>query len=106
MVWGLGEKDPIIKIILSSAVAYLETIIALLSQQIKMIEKQAMDKISLTESFKWLSTINGVGKILAMVIMMEVGDIDRFKKVGNYCSYCLGNRRTRYQLSADFASVL
>ena len=82
------------------------TIIALLSQQIKMIKKQVMDKISLTESFKWLSTINGVGKILAMVIMMEVGDIDRFKKVGNYCSYCLGNRRTRYQLSADFASVL
>ena len=23
-----------------------------------------------------------------MVIMMEVGDIGRFKKVGNYCSYC------------------
>jgi transposase len=64
------------------------TIIALLSQQIKMIEKQAMGKIGLTESFKWLSTINGVGKILAMVIMMEVGDINRFKKVGNYCSYC------------------
>lgn len=64
------------------------SIIGLLSQQIKMIEKQAMDKISLTERFKWLSTINGVGKILAMVIMMEVGDINRFKKVGNYCSYC------------------
>lgn len=59
-----------------------------LSQQIKLIEKQAMEKIGLTESFKWLSTINGVGKILAMVIMMEVGDIARFKKVGNYCSYC------------------
>ena len=63
-------------------------IIDLLSREIKMIEKQAMGKIGLTEPFKWLSTINGVGKILAMVIMMEVGDIDRFKKVGNYCSYC------------------
>ncbi len=64
------------------------SIIDLLSKQIKMIEKQATNKISLTEPFKWLSTINGVGKILAMVIMMEAGDMGRFKKVGNYCSYC------------------
>ena len=63
-------------------------IIGFFSQQIKMIEKKALDKIGLTDRFKWLSTINGVGKILAMVIMMEVGDIGRFKKVGNYCSYC------------------
>ena len=64
------------------------SIIDLLSQQIKLIEKHAMGKIGLTEPFKWLSTIDGVGNILAMVIMMEVGNIDRFKKVGNYCSYC------------------
>ena len=64
------------------------SIIDLLSVQIKLIEKQVMEKIGLTEPFKWLSTITGVGKILAMVIMMEVGDIGRFKKVGNYCSYC------------------
>ncbi len=64
------------------------SIIGMLSKQIIMIEKQAMSKIGLTESFKWLSTITGVGNILAMVIMMEVGDIGRFKKVGNYCSYC------------------
>lgn len=64
------------------------SIIDSLSQQIKMIEKQAMDNVRLKEPFKWLSTITGVGKILAMVIMMEVGDIKRFKTVGNYCSYC------------------
>ncbi|MDD2389633.1 MAG: IS110 family transposase [Desulfobacterales bacterium] len=64
------------------------SIIELLSQQVKMIEKQAMGTIGLSERFKWLSTITGVGKILAMTIMMEVGDIARFEKVGNYCSYC------------------
>ena len=64
------------------------SIIGLLSQQIKMIEKQALGRIGLAEPFKWLTTINGVGNILAMVIMMEVGDIGRFEKVGNYCSYC------------------
>jgi transposase len=30
----------------------------------------------------------GVGKILAMTIMMETGPLDRFPKVGNYVSYC------------------
>ena len=59
-----------------------------LSQQIKLIEKQALSKIRLSEPFKWLTTITGVGKILAMVIMMEVGEINRFEKVGNYSSYC------------------
>ncbi len=81
--------------LLFTAQRYL-SIIDLLSQQIKMIEKKAMGKIGLTETFKWLSTINGVGKILAMVIMMEVGDIARFKKVGNYCSYCRCVRSERF----------
>jgi transposase len=33
-------------------------------------------------------TMKGVGDILAMTIMMEVGDITRFDSVGNYSSYC------------------
>ena len=31
---------------------------------------------------------NRIGKILALTIMFEVGDISRFAKVGNYSSYC------------------
>ena len=30
----------------------------------------------------------GIGNILAMTIMLEVGDISRFAKVGNFASYC------------------
>ena len=30
----------------------------------------------------------GVGRVLALTIMMETGPIDRFPKVGNYVSYC------------------
>ena len=71
-------------------------VISLLSEQIKMMEKQAKDTLGLSETFKWLSTIPGVGKILAMVIMMEVGDISRFRKVGNYCSYCRCVRSERF----------
>ena len=35
-----------------------------------------------------LQTIPGVGNILALTIMLEVGDINRFANVGNYASYC------------------
>ena len=30
----------------------------------------------------------GVGRVLALTIMMETGPIDRFADVGNYVSYC------------------
>ena len=30
----------------------------------------------------------GIGDILGLTIMLEVGDISRFPKVGNYSSYC------------------
>ncbi len=33
-------------------------------------------------------TIPGIGKILGLTIMLEVGDIRRFPTVGNYSSYC------------------
>ena len=33
-------------------------------------------------------TIPGIGNILAMTIMLEVGDIGRFARVGNFASYC------------------
>jgi transposase len=30
----------------------------------------------------------GIGQILGLTIMLEVGDINRFPKVGNFSSYC------------------
>jgi transposase len=30
----------------------------------------------------------GIGKVLGLTITYEVGDIDRFAKVGNFASYC------------------
>jgi transposase len=32
-------------------------------------------------------TVPGIGKILALTIMLETGDIDRFDDVGHYVSY-------------------
>jgi transposase len=42
----------------------------------------------LKKSYRLLLTIPGVGKILALVIMLETGPIRRFATVGDYGSYC------------------
>ena len=62
--------------------------IGFLSQQIRSIEKAVLAKVKLRPEFVILLTIPGIGKILALTIMLEVGDIRRFAKAGNYASYC------------------
>jgi transposase len=52
------------------------------------IEKQVKSQIGLRKEFVLLQTIPGIGDILGLTIMLEVGDINRFSKVGNYSSYC------------------
>jgi transposase len=63
-------------------------IIRCLTEIIRSTEKQVMSEVKLHKEFKPLLTIRGIGDILALTIMLEVGDISRFPKVGNYCSYC------------------
>lgn len=52
------------------------------------MEKEVMAQAKLRKEFGMLLSIPGIGKILALTIMFEVGDIHRFPKVGNYSSYC------------------
>lgn len=59
-----------------------------LSCRIKRIEAAVKEKIKVRKPFKKLQTMPGVGTILALTIMLETGDIRRFKRVGNYASYC------------------
>ena len=56
--------------------------------RIKIIEKQVIPQVESKPEYELLRTIPGIGLILALTIMLEVGDIKRFKKVGNYVSYC------------------
>jgi transposase len=72
------------------------SVISLLGEQTRLIEKQVKEKMDLSGGFQCLSTIPGIGKILGMVIMLEAGDMSRFKKVGNYCSYCRCVRSERF----------
>jgi transposase len=59
-----------------------------LKQKIKQLEKAIIQKVKLNKAFEYLLTVPGIGNILAMTIMLEVGDINRFPKVGNFTSYC------------------
>ncbi len=59
-----------------------------LAKIIKGIEKQVKSQVALGKQFVMLTTIPGIGLILGLTIMLEVGDIGRFAKVGNYASYC------------------
>ena len=45
-------------------------------------------KVELKPSYAKLLSVFGIGKILALTIMLETGPISRFAKVGNYVSYC------------------
>jgi len=73
--------------IVLSAQANLDTIV-FLKQQIKLLEKAIQKKVKLNTAFQQLMTVPGIGLILAMTIMLEVGDIGRFAQVGNFASYC------------------
>jgi len=57
-------------------------------KHIERIEKQVLEQMKLRQDFKMLLTITGIGKILGLTIMLEVGDISRFAHAGNYASYC------------------
>lgn len=59
-----------------------------LTRQIRAIESFVEKKLKLTDSYKNLLTIPGIGKILGLTIMLETGPVERFEKVGNYASYC------------------
>ena len=73
--------------IVLSAQANLNTI-GFLTQQIRQIEKAIKKKVKLKKAFHQLQTVPGIGIILAMTIMLEVGVIGRFPQVGNFASYC------------------
>ncbi len=59
-----------------------------MTRQITAIETTIQRRLPLNKPYDNLLSIPGVGPILAMTIMLETGPLDRFKKSGNYVSYC------------------
>lgn len=73
---------------LSMASGHSIATIRFLGQRIKSMEKAILNRVRLKPEFSCLLTTPGIGNILGLTIMLEVGDIGRFPKVGKYTSYC------------------
>ena len=62
--------------------------IGALDKSLSRIEKAVLGCTREIPMYDKLLTIPGIGRILAMTITMEVGDIKRFKSDGDFASYC------------------
>ena len=59
-----------------------------LVEEISRLEKVVRERMKLRPSFQQLLTVDGIGPILGLTIMLETGDIGRFARVGQFASYC------------------
>jgi len=62
--------------------------IAFLDKEVRAIEKAVQGRVKLSGGYERLLGVPGIGRILAMTIMLETGPITRFPGPGNYASYC------------------
>jgi len=78
-------EDPELKAIITPNM----TLFNLLTAQIKEIEKSIVKQhFKRTTDFSLLKSTPGIGDLIAMTVLLEIGDIKRFKSVGNFVSYC------------------
>lgn len=61
--------------------------IGALNREIERLEARLLDGVRLRPDYALLKSIPGIGEVLAIVIMLETGDITRFARVGNFASY-------------------
>jgi transposase len=59
-----------------------------LVEEIDGLEKVVKQRLKLRASFQHLLTVDGIGSILGLTIMLETGDIGRFARGGQFASYC------------------
>ncbi len=71
------------------------SVLQCLAVQIDEVERAVLARVKSESGFESLLSVAGVGKILALTIWLETGDISRFASVGNYASYCrcVGSKR-------------
>jgi transposase len=59
-----------------------------LVEEIARLEGVVKHQMKLKPVFQKLLTVDGIGVILGLTIMLETGEIGRFPRVGNFASYC------------------
>lgn len=68
---------------MSANVAVIQT----LNDEIEKLEARLLDAVTKTDGWPLLNSIPGIGKVLAIIILLEVGTISRFASVGDFASY-------------------
>ena len=71
-------------------------VIATLSAQINLLEKRLQERIGERPEYGLLTSVPGIGQVLATTILLETGPIDRFAAAGNFAFYarCVDSVRT------------
>lgn len=71
-------------------------VIITLNAQIDLLEKRLQEKVGERPEYALLTSVPGIGRILATIILLETGPIDRFAAVGNFASYarCVDSQHT------------
>ena len=62
--------------------------IHILKERIEQVGKRIRQRIQLKTEYKKLLTVSGIGTILALTVMLETGEINRFPGVSDFVSYC------------------
>lgn len=87
--WSADDVEAILQEpMVSLGITCLLKPIEVLDEQITTLEKVVVQRAKLREEFGLLQTVWGIGKVLALTIMYEVGPIARFATVGDFASYC------------------
>lgn len=70
-------------------------VIVTLSAEIDILEKRLQESMAARPEYDLLTSVPGIGRILATIIVLETGSIDRFAAVGNFASYarCVDSQR-------------
>ncbi len=78
-----------------SALAANLALVRCLNLQIERLEREVLGQVKLAAQYEPLLSVTGIGKILALTIMLETGEIGRFAKVGRFASYarCVNAQR-------------
>jgi transposase len=62
--------------------------IRLYSEQITQLEQAILARAQAQAVFARLQQVCGIGPVLALTILYEVGEVSRFEGVRHFCSYC------------------
>ena len=70
-------------------------VIITLGSQIDRLEQRLQEKVGQRAEYDLLTSVPGIGRILATIILLETGSMDRFPSVGHFASYarCVDSQR-------------